>query len=100
MRAGHICSKANKKAKVMTSQVPSTPARASRPAADGRRRFGAAMAALAGLAFAFGATGCADLTGPRTLSISESELALLLSRQFPMERKVLEVIELEVANPQ
>jgi hypothetical protein len=66
----------------------------------GRRRFGAATAALVGLAFAFGTTGCADLTGPRTLSISESELALLLARQFPMERKVLEVIDLEIANPQ
>jgi hypothetical protein len=89
---------ANKKAMVMTSQVPSTPARASRP--SGRRRFAAAAASLVGLAFMFGATGCADLMGPRTLSISESELTLLLARQFPMDRKVLEVIDLEVANPQ
>jgi hypothetical protein len=84
----------------MTSHVLPTPARASRPSGAGRRAFGAALASLVGLAFAFGATGCADMMGPRTLSISESELTLLLARQFPMERKVLEVIDLQVANPQ
>jgi hypothetical protein len=38
--------------------------------------------------------------GARTVSLSESELALLLARQFPMERKVLEVIDLQVTNPE
>jgi hypothetical protein len=47
-----------------------------------------------------GTLGCAGLGGPRTVGVSESELALLLSRQFPLERKVLEVIDLQVANPQ
>jgi len=34
------------------------------------------------------------------VSVSESELTLLLARQFPLERKVLEVIDLQVTNPQ
>ena len=34
------------------------------------------------------------------MSLSESELTLLLARQFPLERKVLEVVDLQVANPQ
>jgi hypothetical protein len=34
------------------------------------------------------------------VEISESQLTLLLARQFPMQRKVLEVIDLNVTNPQ
>jgi hypothetical protein len=44
--------------------------------------------------------GCASLIGSHDVSISESELTLLLARQFPLERKVLEVIDLQVTNPQ
>jgi hypothetical protein len=44
--------------------------------------------------------GCAGLAGPRTVSVSESELTLLLAREFPLERKVMEVIDLQVTNPQ
>lgn len=66
---------------------------------DGRRRF-AILAAIAFAGLAAGLPGCAGLTGPRTVSLSESELALLLGRQFPMERKVLEVIDVQVLNPQ
>jgi len=47
-----------------------------------------------------GLAGCAGLAGNRTVSLSESELTLLLARQFPMERKVLEVVDLQVTNPQ
>ncbi len=64
-----------------------------------RRRFAlhaAAAAAVLGAALA----GCAGLAGNRTVSLSESELTLLLARQFPLERKVLEVVDLQVANPQ
>ena len=32
--------------------------------------------------------------------LSESQITLLLARQFPLERKVLEVIDLEATNPQ
>jgi len=45
-------------------------------------------------------SGCASLIGTHDVDISESQLALLLARQFPMERKVLEVIDLNIANPQ
>jgi hypothetical protein len=58
-----------------------------------------AAALAAGALLAAGLPGCAGLGGSRTVALSESELALLLARQFPMERKVLEVIDLQVANP-
>jgi hypothetical protein len=74
----------------MTRENPASPARI------GRRRFGLSLggAVLAGL------VGCSGFGVPSSVSISESELALLLARQFPMERKVMEVIDLQVTNPQ
>ena len=45
-------------------------------------------------------SGCAGLIGTHDVDISESQLTLLLARQFPMERKVLEVIDLDITNPQ
>jgi len=44
-------------------------------------------------------SGCAGLIGSHDVDISESQLTLLLARQFPMERKVAEVIDLSVTNP-
>ena len=44
-------------------------------------------------------SGCAGLIGTHDVDISESQLTLLLARQFPMDRKVLEVIDLSIANP-
>ncbi|MBW8779052.1 MAG: hypothetical protein JF585_07525, partial [Burkholderiales bacterium] len=44
-------------------------------------------------------SGCAGLLGTHDVDISESQLTLLLARQFPMERKVAEVIDLSVTNP-
>jgi hypothetical protein len=62
------------------------------------RRLGIAGAVCAG---ALGLlSGCASLVGTRDVDISESQLTLLLARQFPMERKVMEVIDLNIANPQ
>ena len=84
----------------MTRTFQPTPARASRPAAMARRRFAALATGAAAGALVLGTLGCAGLGGSRTVSVSESELALLLARQFPLERKVLEVIDLQVANPQ
>jgi hypothetical protein len=84
----------------MTRPSQPTPAAASRTPAIGRRRFTVlATRAVAG-AIVLGTLGCAGLGGPRTVSVSESELTLLLARRFPLERKVLEVIDLQVANPQ
>ena len=45
-------------------------------------------------------SGCASLIGTHDVDISESQLTLLLARQFPMERKVMEVIDLDITNPQ
>ena len=68
-----------------------------------RRRALGRMVALAG-ALCAGVlallSGCAGLMGTHDVDISESQLTLLLARQFPMERKVLEVIDLNITNPQ
>jgi hypothetical protein len=45
-------------------------------------------------------SGCASLIGSHDVDISESQLTLLLARQFPMQRKVMEVIDLDITNPQ
>jgi hypothetical protein len=73
--------------------------KAQRPA---RRHFGflAAGTIAAGVVLASGLAGCAGLVGSHSVNLSESELTLLLARQFPMERKVLEVIDLQATNPQ
>jgi len=68
-------------------------------AASPRRRF-LFLAALTTIAVGAALAGCAGLTGPHTINLSESELTLLLARQFPIERKVLDVIDLQVTNPQ
>ena len=44
-------------------------------------------------------SGCAGLIGSHDVDISESQLTLLLARQFPMERKVMEVVDLSITNP-
>lgn len=46
-----------------------------------------------------GLTGCKSLIGTHDVDISESQLTLLMARQFPMERKVMEVIDLNITNP-
>ena len=58
---------------------------------------GLCAAVLAALALL---TGCASLVGTHDIDIGESQLNLLLARQFPMERKVMEVIDLNITNPQ
>jgi hypothetical protein len=64
-------------------------------------RLATRVAAAAGcLGLAAGLGGCASLMGSHDVDISESQLTLLLARQFPMERKVLEVIDLDITNPQ
>ena len=44
-------------------------------------------------------SGCASLVGTHDVDISESQLTVLMARQFPMERKVMEVIDLNITNP-
>ncbi|HEY8972789.1 MAG TPA: hypothetical protein VIN75_01130, partial [Burkholderiaceae bacterium] len=65
------------------------------------RAIAAASALWAGvLALLALLSGCAGLLGSHDVDISESQLTLLLARQFPMERKVLEVVDLSITNPQ
>lgn len=42
---------------------------------------------------------CASL-GPRQLTLSQADLQSLIERQFPRERRVLEVVDLSLARPQ
>jgi hypothetical protein len=62
------------------------------------RLLGAAAALCAGALAVL--SGCTSLLGTHDVDISESQLTLLLARQFPMERKVMEVIDLNITNPQ
>jgi hypothetical protein len=67
----------------------------------GRRRAATALAGLARAAtLGGGLSGCAAQVRTHDVSIGESQLTLLLSRQLPLQRKVLEVIDLEAGNPQ
>ena len=60
-----------------------------------RRNLMTAMsaAAVAGLA------GCAGLGAPTVITLSESELRLLLAGVFPIQRRVLELLDLELTAP-
>ncbi len=42
---------------------------------------------------------CAGLGGPRTVTLSQAELQTLIERQFPHQRRVLELIDVTVARP-
>ncbi|HEX7638695.1 MAG TPA: DUF1439 domain-containing protein [Burkholderiaceae bacterium] len=64
----------------------------------GRRR-AALFAVLGAAALAATLSGCAGLAGRHEVSLSESQLTLLLAREFPMQRKVLEVIDLQLTDP-
>jgi hypothetical protein len=64
------------------------------PRLSSRRGALAGLASLLGLALA----GCAGL-GPRNLTLSQADLQTLIERQFPRERRVLEVVDLSLARP-
>ena len=42
---------------------------------------------------------CAGLGGPRNVTLSQADLQSLIERQFPHQRRVLEVIDVNVARP-
>lgn len=60
-----------------------------------RRRAG--LAALSLCALVLG--GCANLGGPRTITLSETELSQLIDKQFPLDRRMLEVLDVKVTRP-
>ena len=44
-------------------------------------------------------TGCAGLNRPRDVTLSQADLQRLIERQFPHQRRVLELIDITVARP-
>lgn len=57
-----------------------------------------ALAALLAAPVLGGLAGCAALV-PRHLTLSHADLQTLIERQFPRERRVLEVVDLNLARP-
>lgn len=53
------------------------------------------LAGAAGL----GLAGCSGWTGPRVITLGEAELADRLARLFPLTRRVLEVLDIELSAP-
>lgn len=44
-------------------------------------------------------SGCAGLTGPRTVVLDEAELQKLIERAFPLDRRLLEALDVRVTTP-
>jgi hypothetical protein len=63
-----------------------------------RRNLMTAMLAAAA-ASAAGLPGCAGIGIPTVITLSETELRLLLTGVFPVQRRVLELFELELTSP-
>lgn len=71
-------------------------AAAGRPC--GRRRwFGLSALAVASSGLAL--LGCASLGGPTVFTLGEAELQTLVGRAFPQQRRVLELLDLELRLP-
>lgn len=62
-------------------------------AAGGAARFAAAGGAVL-------LAGCSMLDGPRTITLSQAELQRLAERAFPIERRLLDVVDVSAASPQ
>ena len=43
--------------------------------------------------------GCAGLVGPTVITLSEAEIAALIERSFPLTRRVLEVLDVQLQAP-
>lgn len=57
------------------------------------------MRRMTTMAAALVLAGCAQLAGPRVVTLGEADLARLIERQFPFDRRVLEVLDVRVAAP-
>lgn len=57
------------------------------------RRLGASLLLLVGL------TGCAGLSGPRPLTLSQADLQRAIEREFPLQRRLFELIDVQIARP-
>ena len=51
------------------------------------------------MAAALALAGCAGLGGPSTITLSEADLARLIEKRFPSDRRVMEVIDFRVDAP-
>lgn len=58
-----------------------------------------ATGAAAGGITALGLAGCAGVFGPPSVTLSPREIDRLLARQFPLERRVLEVVDVTLDTP-
>ena len=47
-----------------------------------------------------GLAGCAGLIGAQTITVSEAELQALIARAFPLQRRVLELLDVQISAPQ
>ena len=57
------------------------------------RRLAASLIAIIGL------TGCTSLGGLRPLTLSQADLQRAIERHFPLQRRLLEVIDIQVVRP-
>ena len=64
-----------------------------------RRRVLRAAAGGAAAVAVLGIGGCAGLGGPTVITLGEPELQRLLARPFPQQRRLLEVLQVELAAP-
>lgn len=60
---------------------------------------GGALGAGLVLASTAGLTGCAGFGGPTVITLTEAELQRLLAREFPLNRRLLEVLQVELPAP-
>lgn len=63
-----------------------------------RRRLITAFATLGAIALG-GLAGCAVLDGPQTVVLTAQELTALLEKRFPLDRRMLEVLDVTVSTP-
>ena len=57
------------------------------------------IVALTALGLAVLVAGCSGFGGPRTVTLDEAQIAAWIGRQFPVQRRVLELFDLEIAAP-
>src|SRR5262245_31674259 len=67
---------------------------------DDRRRLLASTLSASALGLAALLAACTGLMWPPRVRYSEAELNQMLGRRFPLEKRVLEVVDLSLANPQ
>lgn len=86
----------------MVDDAPLHRSRHTRRVEPGKRLGGAASAArrsLLGVLLAIPLSGCAALGPPRSIEVPEARLRELVGARFPIERRLLDIVDLRVARP-